>query len=125
MNLVTAAKMMALLEQMSHEGPEDDAYFIIHRLLKTELKKGEDAGVLHAARMEFLCATRKEVLVWMGDKLRAVKMYRERTGSGIYEAKSQLEAGERSLQTAISGLEMDKTAMSELKIAKVEVTSCD
>jgi hypothetical protein len=33
MNLITASNMLATLEQSRADGPEDDAYFIIHRLL--------------------------------------------------------------------------------------------
>jgi ribosomal protein L7/L12 len=108
MNLVTAAKMMALLEQMPHEGPEDDAYFIIHRLLKTELRKGNYVSVLQEARRvqearrEFLEATREEVLMWIIDKVSAMKMYRNRTGSSLYEAKKQLEAGELQLSQELA-----------------------
>lgn len=115
MNIVTAAKMMALLEQVPNEGPEDDAYFIIHRLLTAELRKGNDAAALQNAKQDFLEAIREEVLVWIGDeKVRAIKMYRERTGSGLYEAKKRLEAGEKSLNAS----------MQELKMDKVQVTSC-
>lgn len=113
MNLVTAAKMLALLEQTPHDGLEDDAYFIIHRLLKTEIRKGEDESVLLEARREFLHATREEILVWVGNKVQAMRMYRERTGSGLYEAKMQLEAGERQLNSKL-----------EPEQANVEATSC-
>jgi ribosomal protein L7/L12 len=111
MNPVTAAKMLALLEQSPMPTPEDDAHFIIHRLLRTEVRKGKAEAALFDAQREFLEATREEVLVWLGGedgcKPRAMKMYRERTGSGLYEAKKQLEAGAarlNALEQQLSGV---------------------
>jgi ribosomal protein L7/L12 len=65
------------------------------------------------ARRQFLIATREEVLMWIGNKVQAMRMYRERTGSGLYEAKKQLEEGERNLQSQATE-----------KHGNVEVTSC-
>jgi ribosomal protein L7/L12 len=100
MNLITASNMLASLEQSRADGPEDDAYFIIHRLLTAEVRKGNEPTAMEKARRLFLLATRDEVCVWLSDKVLAVKMYRERTGSGLYEAKKQLEDG--SLRESIS-----------------------
>ncbi len=113
MNLATAEKMLALLEQSPLPVPEDDAHFIIYRLLRTEIRKGNDASVLQEARREFHEATREEVLTWLGSRVHALKMYRERTCSGLYEAKMQLEAGASKLNEA-----------AEYKQPSVEVTSC-
>jgi hypothetical protein len=113
MNLVTAATMLATLEQSRADSPSDDAYFIIHRLLTTEVRKGDDPTAMLNARRQFLIATREEVLMWIGNKVQAMRMYRERTGSGLYEAKKQLEEGERNLQSQATE-----------KHGNVEVTSC-
>lgn len=110
MNHVIASTMLAILEQSHADNPYDDAYFIVHRLLTAEVRKGDDPEVMLNARRQFLIATRDELMVWIGNKVQAMRMYRERTGSGLYEAKMQLEAAERALR--ISGN------------TKVEVTSC-
>jgi hypothetical protein len=116
MNLITASNMLAALEQSRADGLEDDAYFIIHRLLTAEVRKGSEPTAMEKARRLFLLATREEVLVWMGDKVRAMRMYRERTGSGLFEAKKQLEAGERSMERSV----IEKITMQSTG----EVTSC-
>jgi ribosomal protein L7/L12 len=45
-----------------------------------------------------------------------MRMYRERTGSGLFEAKKQLEAGERSMERSV----IEKITMQSTG----EVTSC-
>ncbi len=97
MNLVTAEKMLVLLEQSTPEGLEDDAYFIVQRLLKAELRKGNDAVVAQTSEAEFLLPTRAELTMWnlghSSNKVHAMRAYRDRTGSGLYHAKKALEAG--------------------------------
>jgi hypothetical protein len=96
MNLVTAAQMLVLLEQTQQDGPEDDAYFIIHRLLKAELRKGNDPAVLQEAYREFGRPTDFERRLWFaGKKVEAVKNYRDRTGAGLYHSKKALESFEK------------------------------
>jgi hypothetical protein len=93
MNLVTAAKMLVLLEQTQQEGPDDDAYFIIHRLLKAELRRGKNPAVLQGAYHEFGKPNDFERRLWLsGDKVSAIQNYRERTGAGLYHSKKALES---------------------------------
>jgi hypothetical protein len=93
MNLVTAAQMLVLLEQTQQDGPEDDAYFIIHRLLRAELRRGNDPTVLQGAYQEFGKPTEAEMNRWfVGDKVNAIRSYRERTGAGLYHSKKAIEA---------------------------------
>jgi hypothetical protein len=122
MNIATASKMLALLEQSQHEGPEDDTYFIVHRLLTSEIRRGADPKLLHAARVEFLKATREEILLWLGNKVAAMRAYRERTGSGLYEAKKALEAGEEEVERVMGGLRMDSES-PDIRTS-LGVTSC-
>lgn len=92
MNLLTAAKMLVLLEQSPPDDNDDDAYFIIQRLLRRELTKATTEVTEHALR-----ATREESLLATSDKVRAIKMYRERTRKGLYDAKIAVEEGARQL----------------------------
>lgn len=96
MNLETAAKMLVLLEHTQQDGPEDDAYFIIHRLLSAELRKAPSARVLQDAYSDFGNPTEAEKQIWFhGNKVTALKMYRERTGAGLYYSRKALEAAEQ------------------------------
>jgi hypothetical protein len=107
MNLVTAAKMLVLLEQSQHGGVSDDAYFIIHRLLKAELRKGNDPEVLDAAYREFGKPSLEEIKIWNGgNKVGAIKAYRERTGAGLYHSKKAMEAAEQECALAGVGQEV-------------------
>lgn len=102
MNLVTAAKMLVLLEQSQHSGIEDHAYFIILHALKAELSKANDPEVIRNARQEFIEPNVIESNLWFGGrKVDAIKMYRERTGFGLYESKKALEAAELKHAQAI------------------------
>jgi hypothetical protein len=102
MNLVTAAQMLVLLEQTQQDGPEDDAYFIIHRMLRAELRKGNDPAVLQEAYREFGRPTDFERRLWFsGNKVDAIKKYRDRTGAGLYQSKKSLEAVEQECATTM------------------------
>lgn len=124
MNLVTAAKMLVLLEQSSPSGDDDDSYHIIMRLLKREVRRAEDIAAYQAAQHDFMLATLEESMLATHDKVRAIKMYRTRTQSGLYHAKQAVEAGARLLE---SGCVMDDKAvgLSSESIAARAITSCN
>lgn len=95
MNLLTAAKMLVLLENSAPSGHDDDAYFIVQRLLKSEIRKAHTEEKKTASDIR---ATYAESLLAPCDKVRAIKMYRERTKRGLYEAKIAIEEGARLIE---------------------------
>ena len=111
MNLLTVAKMLVLLEQSPPDDNDDDAYFIIQRLLKAELRTAESEEQRTAIDMR---ANYAESLLAQCDKVRAIKMYRDRTKSSLYDAKIAVEEGARLIER-----------QEAKKIVASGVTSCN
>lgn len=115
MNLLTAAKMLVLLENSAPSGNDDDAYFVIQRLLHSEIRKAHTEDQATASDMR---ATYTESLLATSDKVRAIRMYRERTKRGLYEAKVAVEEGARLIEQE----EAKKILNNPYTVS--EVTSC-
>lgn len=96
MNLVTASQMLTMLEASQHDGVSDDSYFIIQRLLRAELRKAHFSQVpMQRTFTEIDKPSPEEIQAWQsGNKVLAIKLYRERTRSGLYESKKAMEAYE-------------------------------
>jgi hypothetical protein len=135
MKLTTAAKMMALLEQDGPPTLDDDAHFIIFRLLRAEIRKGNGREILEHERRAAMKATSEEVARFMVDKVGAVKAHRTRTQSGIRDAVRMLEAGveeaiagtkvlDAMKQESRDGIPLGFTELSTVNAMPLGVTSC-
>lgn len=91
MNKIIAARMLAILnEDIFPQDQNDDAFYIIKRLLESELRK---AGKENQDFADFSHPNRDECLLWLaGNKVQAIKKYRERVGCGLYECKQRMDA---------------------------------